>query len=407
MALTELSVKALKPKEKIYRMSDGAGLCIEVTPNGSKLWRWRYTYEGKGQMLALGKYPAMTIAQARKARDAAREQLDAGKHPTREKKAVKLLQAHNGANTFEKIARRWLEEKHRAMNQKYRKQCLRRMEQHVFPAIGNLPIAEITVPDVARIIDTISKPGRNETARRMGQLISQTFRYGMIRGICNHNPASNVRDFLDYSRNEKHHACIPISQVPDLLRDIKNYKGDLLTVLLIRLLALTFVRTREIVEARWEEIDWDKREWHIPKERMKRRRPHMVPLSAQSIEILKEIQKITGDKPHIFHSSRSKQGCYSNGVVLMALKRMNYKGRMTGHGFRSMASTILNERGYLPDAIECQLAHIDNDKTRSAYNRADYIMERKKMMQDYADYLDSLISETEDNVFLLGSKKRA
>jgi integrase len=396
MALTELAIKNLKPKEKTYRVADAGGLCLEISPAGGKLWRWRYYYQGKAQMLALGKYPAVTLAEARKKRDEQRELLDAGKHPTREKKAKKLRRAFEGENTFEKIARRWLEMKEGGLNAKYAKQCLTRMEQHVFPAIGDLPIADITIPDVVGVVEAIGNRGTLETAKRMKQLMGQIFRYAAQRGLCQHNPAADLRDILP-SQEEKHHACIHPSELPALIGKIEGM-GDNFGKYAMQLLMLTFVRTGELIGARWGEIDWDKEEWHIPKERMKMRRPHVVPLSSQVLEILRELQKATGEKEHIFFSAASKAKHISNGAVLMGLRRMGYQNKMTGHGFRTLASTILNEKGYAPDVIERQLAHEDDDKIRSAYNRAEYLLERKKMMQEYADYLESVQKNAGKNV---------
>lgn len=389
MPLTELAVKNLKPKEKLYRVADSNGLCLEITPAGGKLWRWRYYFNGKPQMLALGKWPSVGLAEARRLREDARKLAEAGKHPTREKKARKLRNAYDGENTFERVARRWLELKQSGLNEKYRTQCLARMEQHVFPLIGPLPITEITIPDVVRVIEKIGKRGTIETARRMKQLISQTFRYAAQRGLCQHNPAADLRDILP-SIKEKHHVCIPVAEFPQLLRDMDAYKGELLTKSAMSLLALTFVRTGELIGAEWKEIDFDRAEWHIPKERMKMKRPHVVPLSQQAIAVLKELHKLTGDKTHVFHSSRSKSKHISNGSVLMALRRMKYNNRMCGHGYRALASTILNEKGYQADWIERQLAHEDGDKIRNAYNRAEYTLERRKMMQEYADLLDAM-----------------
>jgi len=405
MPLTELAVKNLKPKAKLYRVADSGGLCMEVSPSGGKLWRWRYYFNRKPQMLALGRYPGVTLAQARIKRDEARVLTLSGKHPTREKKAQKLRNAYAGENTFEKVARRWLDLKKSGLNERYRKLCEARMEQHVFPMIGSLPITEITIPDIVHVIEKIGNRGTIETAHRMKQLISQTFRYASQRGLCEHNPAADMRDLLP-AMEEKHFPSVPPAEFPQLLRDMDAYaaRGEPLTMAAMRLLALTFVRTGELIGAKWEEIDWGREEWHIPKERMKMKRPHLVPLSRQAIVILKELQKLTGDKTHIFYSSRSKSKRISNGAVLMALRRMGYKGRMCGHGYRSLASTILNEKNYPPDVIERQLAHADDDKIRSAYNRAEHLLERKKMMQDYADYLDVLRNSNSDRKTVLFKK---
>lgn len=270
--------------------------------------------------------------------------------------------------------------------------------------IGNLPITEITIPDVVRVVEKMGKRGTIETARRMKQLISQTFRYASQRGMCLHNPASDLRDVLE-KKEERHHASITPAEFPALLQAMAEYKGNKLTIGAMQLLALTFVRTGELIGAKWEEIDWEREEWHIPKERMKMKRPHLVPLSKQTLAILKDLKKLTDDKPYIFHSLASKSKHISNGAVLMALRRMGYYGRMTGHGFRSLASTILNEKGYQPDVIERQLAHEDGDKVRSAYNRAEYLLERKKMMQDYADILDKIKASDGKKVMPFGKKK--
>jgi len=388
MPLTELAIKNAKPKGKPYRLPDSGGLALEITPAGGKLWRLRYYFNGKQQVLSLGKYPAVSLSDARKLRDEAQALAKTGKHPAREKKAQKLRNVHEGENTFEKIARRWFELRQGNLNAKYQKQCLERMEQLIFPMIGNLPITEITIPDVVSVVEKISNRGTIETAKRMKQLMGQIFRYAAQRGMCQHNPAADLRGILPPQERE-HHASVPVSELPKLLQAIEARENDM-SKAAMQLLALTFVRTGELIGAKWEEIDWQREEWHIPKERMKMKRPHMVPLSRQTVAVLNSLKALTGDKPHIFHSFSSKAKHISNGTVLMALRRMGYQNRMTGHGFRSLASTILNEKGYQPDVIERQLAHADDDKIRSAYNRAEYALERKKMMQDYADILDEM-----------------
>ncbi|MFZ4542193.1 MAG: tyrosine-type recombinase/integrase [Rickettsiales bacterium] len=396
MALTVLSIKNLKPRDTVYRVADSGGLCIEIAPSGSKLWRWRYKLNGKSQLVALGKFPEVPLEKARKLRDEVRTQVQSGKHPAREKKLQKLRRITESENTFESVARYWMKTKQKGLNEKYVTQNLARMEQRVFPMIGSLPIAEITIPDVVRVIESISDRGTIETAKRMKQVISQVFRYAAQRGLCIHNPAADLRDILP-TAEEKHHACIHPSELTELLRAIERRENDL-TKAAMQLLALTFVRTGELIGAKWSEIDWAKEEWHIPKERMKMKRPHIVPLSSQALVILQALQERTGEKTHIFFSAASKSKHISNGAVLMALRRMGYQGRMTGHGFRTLASTILNEKGYPPDVIERQLAHEDSDKIRAAYNRAEYLLERKKMMQEYADYLEAMQNQAGKNI---------
>lgn len=391
MSLTELAIRNLKPRPRIYRVADSNGLCLEITPKGSKLWRYRFYHLGKAQMTALGKYPSVSLAQARRLRDEAKIILEQGKHPTLHKKAKKLRQAVEGKNTFKRIALMWTETKNKGLNEKYAKQNLQRLRQHVFPIIGGLPITEITIPDIVRVVERIGNKGTIETAKRMKQIIGQIFRYAAQRGFCEHNPAADLKDILP-NREEKHHPCLPIIEIPHLLRAIDEQQTNL-SKYALQLIMLTFVRTSELISARWDEIDWKLKEWHIPKERMKMNRPHLVPLSKQALSILKELHQITGKREYLFFSSASKSKHISNGTILMALRRMGYATRMSGHGFRTLASTILNEKGYIPDAIERQLAHEDEDRIRSAYNRAEYYEERKKMMQDYADILDVMRSQ--------------
>lgn len=389
MPLTDLAIKNLKPRNKSYRVADGGGLCIEVSCTGGKYWRYRYRFHGKPQMYTLGKYPAISLSKARELRDETRILVDAGKHPTREKQASKLRQAYIYDNSFKKVATHWHEEKRKNLNEKYRKQSFSVLETHVFPYIGNLSVSEISIPDIVHIVEKISARGTQEQAKRVKQQIAQVFRYAVQRGLCSSNPASDLRDLLP-DKQVKHHACVSVDEVSDLLKAI-DARDDDLSKFAMQLLALTFVRTGELIGAKWSEIDLDNQEWNIPKERMKMKRPHIVPLSRQAISILKRLHDRTGDTEFLFYSSGSKSRHISNGAVLMALRRMGYEKKMTGHGFRTLASTILNEKGYSPDVIERQLAHESKDKIRAAYNRAEYMDERKKMMQDYADLLKRML----------------
>lgn len=388
MSLTDIAIKNLKPKGRLYRVADSGGLCIEVTAAGNKYWRYRYRFHDKPQMHTLGKYPAISLAKARELRDQVRSLVESGKHPTREKKVNKLREAYKYDNTFKKVATSWQEEKRQDLNEKYRKQSFAVLETHVFPHIGNVPVSEITIPDIVHILEKVSQRGTLEQAKRIKTQIAQIFRYASQRGLCTHNPAGDLRDLLP-NKKVKHHACVSIEELPVLLRKIES-RGIDLSKFAMQLLALTFVRTGELIGAKWDEVDWKRKEWHIPKERMKMKRPHLVPLSRQAIALLKSLYERTGDTDYLFYSSGSKDRHISNGAVLMALRRMKYDKKMTGHGFRTLASTILNEKGYPADVIEKQLAHESKDKIRAAYNRAEYLPERKKMMQDYADILDEL-----------------
>jgi integrase len=397
--LTDRKIKAFQAKDKLYRVADGHGLVIEITPAGGKHWRYRYRHLNKPDMLTIGSYPALSLSDARKEHEKWWAILQTGKDPKRVQKTEKQREANQGANTFQKFALDWLELKRPTLNKKYHTQLLARMNQHIFPVIGHLPIHEITIPEIVTVIESIAKRGTVETARRMNQMISQVFRYASRKGACVHNPAANIRDTLPY-KEKKHHPCIPVAELPELLKNIENFRGEDVTKYALFLLMLTFVRTREIIEARWDEIDWERQEWHIPKERMKMRRPHMVPLSDYALDILKKLHAMTGDKEYIFYSSRSKSKHLSNGAFLRGLYRMGYKNRMCGHGFRTLASTILNETGHRPDVIERQLAHADKNAIRAAYNQAEYEMERKSMMQGYAKFIKNIESGKTDNNIL-------
>ncbi len=253
MALTNLAIKNLKPRSTSYRVADSGGLCVEVTPNGTKLWRWRFRYNGKGQMISLGAYPTVTLEGARKARDLARSQAEAGRHPTREKKAAKLRQIKDGQNTFKSAALQWMNVKYSILDDKYRQRSLTRLEKYAFPFIGDLPITEIKIPDIAYLLDNVSKRGTIETAKRVKQLITQTFRWATQRGLCDSNPASDMRDVIQ-SGVVKHYPCIPINELPQLLQAMEDYEGNALVKLAMKFLALTWVRTGELIGARWEEI---------------------------------------------------------------------------------------------------------------------------------------------------------
>lgn len=404
MALTALAIKNAKPEAKSRKIADSQGLCLEIKPNGSKLWRYRYRVNSKEQMIGLGKWPEVSLEQARKKRDEARALLAEGKNPSRERKAQKMRQVLDGENTLQAVAKAWLEVWKVGKNAHYVDQTLTRMEQYIFPQLGALPITEITEPDIVRLIEKIGAKGTLETAHKIKRLLGQVFRYAKRRGMCQHNPASDMVGILP-SAPEKHHPCIPPAEFPELLKKMAKYNGDPLTIAAMHLFALTFVRTGDLIGARWDEISLERAEWNIPAQRMKMKRPHIVPLSKQAVEVLKELLPLTGDKEHVFHSQRGKSKHISKGAVLMALRRMGYQGRMTTHGFRSLASSILNEKGYRADWIERQLAHNERNKVRGAYSyHAEYLLDRNKMMQDYANMLDTMRESDGKNVVTFAPK---
>lgn len=404
MPLTDAVIKNAKPKNKPYRITDGGGLQLEITPNGSKLWRLRYYFYGKQQILSLGKYPTVPLALARKKRDEVLVQIEAGKHPAREKKAEKQRQANRNYHTFEKLARKWFELRERELDKKYFKQMVNLFEKHVFHEIGKVPFDEVTTPQIVSVIEKIGET-TIETAKRIRQNIGQIFRYGIQRGARTDNPAAHLNDILP-QQERKHHACVPVSEAAALLLAIENRAEDSSKIAL-QLVTHTFLRTSEIIAGEWSEIDWDKRQWILPPERMKMKRPHVVPLSRQALAVLKKQHGLTGNRRFIFYSPASESKHISNGTILMALRRMGYAGRMTGHGFRTLASTILNEKRYDEDVIERQLAHAEEDEVRDAYNRAEYLEERTKMMQDYSDILDAMMESERNKVHHLDGKAKA
>jgi integrase len=401
MPLSEMKVRNAKAENKPYKLFDGAGLFLMVSslagksndgkPSVSKLWKIKYRYLGKEREYAAGAYPLVSISEAREIRDNVKKLLAGGIDPTQHRRITRQQTAEASENTFESVARRWMEVKKAETNHKDR--SLRRLELHAFPRIGFRPIGGIKTMELATCLEFIEKDGISETAHRIKQLMQQVFRYAVRKGLIEHNPAGDLRDIIGHEPVISR-ACIPPAELPQLLRDMDAYNGDKLTKAAMRLLLLCFTRTGELIGARWDEIDWNRQEWIIPAERMKMRNPHLVTLSGQALKIFKELHQITGRHDLVFFSPANKDKHISNNAVLSALKRMGYAGRMTGHGFRSLASTILNEqRKYHPDIIERQLAHADRNEVRAVYNRADYMLERKKMMQEWADFLDSAVKE--------------
>lgn len=392
MPLSDVKVRNTRPKEKPYKLADAGGLFLLVTPSGGKLWKIKYRYQRKEREHAIGAYPIIGLTEARETRDSVKKLLSADIDPAQHKRLSKQQKAEANENTFEAVARRWLSVK-KTTGITTIQRSLRRLEHHAFPRLGFRPIGEIKTVELANCLEAIERKGVIETAHIVKQLIQQTFRYAVRRGIIEHNPAGDLRDIIGHVP-VKNRACIPPAELPALLRDMEVYTGDKLTKWAMRLLALTFVRTSELIEARWDEIDWNREEWRIPAERMKMRHPHIVPLATQTLAILRELHELTGKHGLIFFSPANKTKHISNNAVLSALKRMGYAGRMTGHGFRALASTILNEqRKYHPDIIERQLAHAERNEVRAAYNRADYLLERKKMLQEWADFLDQALKD--------------
>ena len=354
--------------------------------------------------MALGLYPDVSLLQARAARDTARKQLAADVDPMEQRKAETLARAKASANSFEAVARIWWASWKPARSQQHAEQVMRRFEADVFPRIGARPISAIEAPELVSMLKAIAARGVLDLAKRALQTSSQVFRYAIAHGLAIRNPATDIRpsDVLP-SRKKTNLARIEGRELPDLLRHIEAYQGSPTTRLAIKLMALTFVRTSELIEAKWDEIDLDGAQWRIPAERMKMKTPHVVPLSEQAVNVLKTLHLITGKRALLFPGERDYSKAMSNNTILKALERMGYKGRMTGHGFRGVASTLLHEMGFDHQHIELQLAHQQRDEVSAAYNHALYLEPRAKMMQAWADYLDTC----QTGKVLVGNFRRA
>jgi integrase len=392
MALTDTQIRnTLKPQDKPYKKADDKGLYLLVNPDKSKWWRFKYRFEGKEKSLSFGVYPDVGLKQARDRRDEARRLLADGIDPSARRQATKAAKSENGVNTFQAIATQWhgkvtLEESTRVKHWSF-------FENDVFPWIGQRPIAELAAPDLLAIIKRIEARGALDVARRVHNLCGRVFRYAVGHGLCDRDPSRDIelRDILPPA-NVQHHASVTDpNEVGALLRAIDGFKGTFVTRCALQLSPMLFVRPGELRHAEWTEFDFAKTEWRIPGEKMKMGEQHIVPLSKQALAILKEIEPLTGHGRYVFPGERTRERPMSENTVNAALRRLGYaKEEMTAHGFRSMASTLLHELGYEHAVIERQLAHGQRDKVSASYNFAEYLPERRKMMQQWADYLDKL-----------------
>jgi integrase len=364
---------------------------LEVTAPGGKYWRLKYRHGGKEKRLALGVYPEVSLAQAREARNTARKVLAAGDDPSQIKRDAKLTKAIDDANTFEKVSRLWWAHWKGPKSPRHADYVIRRLEADVFPELGSRPVASVTAPQLLAMAKKIEARGAVDIAKRSLQTCGQILRYAVAHGLIERNPAADVKpaDALK-SRKKENYARLDAKEMPELLRKIEAYQGSAYTRLAMKLMALTFVRTGELIAARWAEFDLEAGQWRIPAERMKMRTPLIVPLAAQAIEVLQSLQTISGEKSLLFPGERDHEKPMSNNTILGALKRMGYAGRMTGHGFRGVASTVLHEKGYGHHLIELQLAHQERNSTVAAYNHATYLADRTAMMQGWADHIDKL-----------------
>ncbi|MSR08045.1 MAG: DUF4102 domain-containing protein [Gammaproteobacteria bacterium] len=392
--LTDARVKAAGPREKPYRLWDATGLYIEVSPSGGKLWRVKYRFNKKEKRLALGAYPEVALKEAREKRDDARRLLRDHLDPAmvrRDTKAAKVAEERSAGATFRVIAEEWLEKNAPRWSAGTAGSVTDRLKANVYPWLGDKPITAIEAPEVLAVIRRIEARGAPEVARRVLQICGQIFAYAISTARASRNPAGDLRGAIPPPPKGHHASITDPKAIGELLRAIDGYTGSFVVRCALKLAPLTFVRPGELRRAAWSEFDLDQAEWRIPAEKMKARAVHIVPLSRQALEILEELKPLTGRDEYLFPSVRTVARPMSENTVTAALRRLGYTGeQMTGHGFRSMASTLLNEQGWNRDAIERQLAHGERDKVRGAYNYAQHLPERRKMMQAWAKFLDGL-----------------
>jgi integrase len=393
MPLLDVKCRNAKGQTSPYKLSDGGGLYLLVNPDGAKYWRLAYRWHGKQRTLALGIYPAVGLTEARARRDDAKRTLAANVDPSAVKRERKRAAKIATGNTFEAIAREWHENWKDARTAYYAGQILRRLEADVFPAIGRRPIAELEPPELLDMLRKVERRGATETARRLKQLIGQIFRFAIVTGRAKRDPSADLKDALRATGEPHRHRAMPLAELPTFLQKLETYSGEQQTKLALKLVTLTFLRTTELRAGKWKELenlDGSIPQWRVPAERMKMRLEHLVPLSRQAVVVLRDLKALAGNSPNIFPSP-GKDGCMSSNTMLYALYRMGYHGRATTHGFRGVASTILNESNlFNRDWIERQLAHVERNEVRRAYNAAEWTPDRRRMMQWWADYITAM-----------------
>ncbi|EOG6954348.1 tyrosine-type recombinase/integrase [Yersinia ruckeri] len=404
MPLTDIKVKTAKPMDKAYKLTDGGGMYLLVKPNGSKYWRLKYRFVGKEKMLSIGVYPDVSLADARQKRDEARKVLAAGGDPGEVKKADKLAQKLSTENTFEAIAREWHRQKADRWSLRYRDEIIDTFEKDIFPYLGRRPIAEIKPMELLETLRRLEKRGALEKMRKVRQRCGEVFRYAIVTGRAEYNPAPDLATALATPK-KTHFPFLTAEELPYFIRDLAGYTGSVITKTATQIIMLTGVRTQELRFARWQDIDFEKRLWEIPPEVMKMKRPHIVPLSEQVVELFQSLKPITGMYPLVFVGRNDRTKPISKESINQVIELLGYKGRLTGHGFRHTMSTILHEQGFNSAWIETQLAHVDKNAIRGTYNHAHYLEGRREMMQWYGEHIDGLASA--ENVFAGSFSKTA
>lgn len=389
MKLTARQVDTAKSKDKPYKLSDGGGLYLEVSTSGSRYWRLKYRYAGKEKRLAFGVYPEVSLAEAREKRDTAKKVLSSGSDPGEVKKAEKIAQKLNFENTFEAIAREWHQHKADRWSPRYRDEIIDTFEKDIFPYVGKRPIAEIKPMELLEALRRMEKRGALEKMRKVRQRCGEVFRYAIVTGRADYNPAPDLASALATPK-KVHFPFLSAEELPYFIKDLAGYTGSIITKTATEVIMLTGVRTQELRFARWEDIDFEKRLWNIPAEVMKMKRPHIVPMSDQVVALFESLRPITGMYPLVFVGRNDRTKPISKASVTQVLELIGYNGRATGHGFRHTMSTILHEEGFNSAWIETQLAHVDKNAIRGTYNHAQYLEGRREMMQWYGDYISGL-----------------
>jgi len=394
MKLTDQACKTAKPKQRAYKLSDGGGLYLEVTPQGSKLWRLKYRFLDKEKKLAIGSYPIITLAEAREHRQEAKRKLVQGIDPSTAKQTLKQERKAEMDNTFEAMAREWHDHKKAEWSETNKRVVMERLEKDVFPKIGKYPVKSLTHKMILDLANRLKERGARELAKRTIQMCKNILQYAVVTGRVDRNVAADLTGIIK-TGGTNHFAAIESKDLPQFMADLRGHKAKLnrQTYLAVYMMMLTFVRTGELIKAEWGEIDFEAKQWLIPAKRMKMKKDHIVPLSRQSIEILKELRELHNHPVYVFPSRNSYKKHMSNNTILMALDRMGYRGKMTGHGFRALAmSTIMEKLGYRHEIPDAQLAHAKKHSLGGAYDRAKFLEERIVMMQHWADYLENTSS---------------
>jgi len=395
LPLTDTQIRKIKPGANVLRLSDGGGLYLLVQPSGGKWWRFDYIHQGRRKTLSFGTYPEVSLVAARARRAAAREQVAAGIDPSRERQEAR--EAAIQAMTFGEVADEWLERQKHVLAPVTFEKATWMLKSLVNPWLGKRPVADIEPPELLSVLRRIESRGKHETAHRTKQRCGQVFRYAIATGRAQRDPSADLRDALTPVRSQHRAAVTHPEQVGELLNAIDGYHGSFVVRSALQLAPLVFVRPGELRRAEWSEIDLDAAEWRIPAERMKMREAHIVPLSRQAVAILQELRPLTEHSRYVFPSIRTITRPMSDGTINAALRRLGYDSdQHVGHGFRAMASTLLNEMGWATDVIERQLAHAPRNKVRAAYNRAQHLAERRRMMQAWADFLQELRYKADD-----------